>query len=160
MSKPFLAFMIALYATGITGLTLVSRAMANSMPAESSVVAPVSLPTYLETLRQASSFDSSAVGIAGTKSETYRAFEQAIAQGNQIRPEIEYLLQQGTPAGQLYAALLLLRLDPPFGEQALAQLRSDQVMVTRYSGCERITLSMAQVVADISHEQGLNLSIE
>lgn len=109
--------MITLYATSITGLAFVSRAMANSMPAESSVVAL--RPTYLETLRQAGSFDSSAVGIAGTKSATYQAFEQA-----------------------------------------LAQLRSDQVMVIHYSGCERITLSMAQVVAEISHEQGLELSIE
>jgi hypothetical protein len=158
MSKPFLAFMITLYATSITGLALVSCAMADSMSAESSVVTP--LPTYLETLRQAGSFDSSAVGIAGTKSATYQAFEQAIAQGNQIHPEIEYLLQQGTPAGQLYAALLLLRLDPPSGEQALAQLRSDQVVVIRYSGCERITLSMAQAVEEISREQGLALSIE
>lgn len=160
MPKPFLALMITLYATGITGLALVSRAMADSMPAESSVVAPVSLPTYLETLRQAGSFDSSAVGIAGSKSETYQAFEQAIAQGDQIRPEIEHLLQQGTPAGQLHAALLLLRLDSQSGEQALAQLRSDQVMVIRYNGCERITLPMAQAIEEISLEQGLASSIE
>ncbi len=160
MSKPLLALMITLSATGMTGLALVSRAMAGTMPAESSVVTPVLLPTYLETLLHANSFDGPAVGVAAAKSGTYQAFEEAIAQGDQIRPEIEHLLQQGTPAGQLYAALLLLRLDRPVGVQALAQLQSDQVMVTRFSGCERITLSMREAVVELSHDEDVNFLIE
>jgi hypothetical protein len=158
MPKPLLALMLTLYATGITGLALASRAMANAIPAESSIVTAVS--PYMETLLQANSFDGPAVGFAGTRSETYQAFEEAIAQGNQIRPEIESLLQQGTPAGQLYAALLLLRLDRQAGVQALVQLQSDQVMVTRYSGCERITLSMRQAVVELGYDEGMDFSIE
>jgi hypothetical protein len=159
MSKPLLALTITFCAMSISGLVLVPRAMTNSIPAESRVATTVSLPTYLETLLRAHTFDSSAVGVAAHKSKTYQAFEQAIAAGDRIRPEIEYLLNQGSPAGQLYAALLLLRLDRQSGKQALKQLRSDQVMVIRYSGCDRLTMSMSQAVTEISDEHGLELSI-
>lgn len=160
MSKPLLALTIALCATSLTGPILATRVMADSMPAESTVTTPQSLPAYLQTLLGAATFDGPAVGVAAAKTVTYEAFEQAISAGDRIRPEIDYLLQQGTPAGQLYAALWLLRFDRASGEQALEQLRSDRVMVTRFSGCSLDTMSMSQAVAELSSEQGLERSIE
>jgi hypothetical protein len=135
--------------TGIVGLTIATDVVANPMPAKPGLETMKPLPPYLETLVQADTLDDPAVGFAGSKSKTYQAFEQAIAAGKQIRPELERLLRQGTPAGQLYAALLLLRLDRQAGEQALKQLRSDTVLVTRYSGCLRFTMTVNQAVTEI-----------
>jgi hypothetical protein len=160
MQKTLLALTIALCATGMNAPIFATRAMADSMPPESSVTTPASLPAYLETLLEATTFDDSAVGVAAVKTATYQAFEQAIEAGDRIRPEIEYVLQQGTPAGRLYAALLLLHFDRESGKQALEQLRSEEVMVTRFSGCSPSTMSMSQAVAEISSEQGVELSIE
>lgn len=106
-------------------------------------------PPYLEALTQADTLDDPAVGIAGQKSETYQAFEQAMAAGNTIRPELEKMLQQATPAGRLYAALLLMKLDRKAGKQALKQLQADQATVIRFSGCLRLPMTVSQAAAQV-----------
>lgn len=93
------------------------------------------MPEYLLILMRASSLDRSAVGRAGIRTETYKAFERASAAGNSIRPQLETMVQSSTPAGRLYAAILLQRIDRTTGEKALKQLQSDQTQVAYLSGC-------------------------
>jgi hypothetical protein len=153
MSKLLFALMMALCVTGLTGT---ARVLADEVIDGSAVaVMPEEWPAYLEILRQAGSVDDSAIGYAAVKSETYQAFEMAIAQGSDIRPAIEYLLQAGTPAGRVYAAVLLRRLDAAAGEVAIAQLRTEEVAVMRLSGCDRFTVSMAEAIDDMLRQQGL-----
>jgi hypothetical protein len=155
MPKHLFAVMMILCTVGIATHALAhdgptdSRIEFDGGGAASEVVSAEVLPPYLATLLQAGSVDDAAIGFAAVKSVTYQAFEEAIAQGSQIRPEIEYVLQAGTPAGRVYAAVLLRRLDEQAGEAAITQLRTEEVMVMRFSGCDRSPVSMAEAIDDM-----------
>ncbi|CAN1211656.1 hypothetical protein TUMEXPCC7403_15740 [Tumidithrix helvetica PCC 7403] len=107
------------------------------------------LPEYLVILSQAGTLDSSAVGIAAIRSNTYKAFERALAAGNTIRPQIETLLQQSTPAGRIYAAILLEQLDRSAGDRALRQLQSDHTQVTYLNGCIGTNYKVSELATKI-----------
>jgi hypothetical protein len=113
--------------------------------AEPSTIAPVPnpvehpkpnppLPAYLETLRTAGRIESKFIGLVPKPSKVYQAFEQAIAAGDKIRPEIEQILQSGTPAGKMYAVMLLARFDLEATKQALEVMQNDHSVVVEQGG--------------------------
>jgi hypothetical protein len=93
------------------------------------------LPEHLLLLTQAKVLNSSAIGAAAVRTELYKAFERAAVDGDSIRPQLETMVQSATPAGRIYAAILLRKIDRLAGETALKQLQSDQASVTYWSGC-------------------------
>ncbi len=84
------------------------------------------LPDFIAELAQASVMTDRAIGAAAAKPSLYRAFEEALQAGADIRPEIDWLLSDGTPAGRIYGAVLLLHIDPKAGRQSLEQMQSEQ----------------------------------
>lgn len=84
------------------------------------------LPNHLEVLRTAKTFDDSAVGYGAKKTEIFKAFEEAYKERNEIREEIEWLLDNSEAAGKLYAAILLGKLDEEAGDEALKKLVNNQ----------------------------------
>src|ERR1044071_9523063 len=84
------------------------------------------LPDYLKVLSEAKTLDDMAIGYAAQKSEIYQAFEQALAAGSAIKSEVEWLLEKGSAAGRIYAALLLTELDRAAGQQALTELQTSK----------------------------------
>jgi hypothetical protein len=87
------------------------------------------LPAHLATLREAARLEGRALGIAGVPSKIYQGFEQALQPGKTSRSEIDQLLHESTPAGRIYATMLLVKFDPKAGRQLLEQMRSDQTVL-------------------------------
>jgi hypothetical protein len=84
------------------------------------------LPDYLETLRTANGVASLGFGTAPSPNAIYKSFQQAIGEGKKIKPEIEQILQTGTPIGKLYATGLLMQFDPLAARQILMSMQSDE----------------------------------
>ncbi len=106
-------------------------------------------PPHLATLREASRLEGRALGIAGVPSKIYQAFEQALPAGKTSRSDVDRLLQESTPAGRIYATMLLVKLDPKVGRKLLEQMRSDQTPLTEASGCEISRTTVGAAVDDI-----------
>ena len=92
------------------------------------------LPDYLEQMRKAEHLDDSAVGYAAKRSETFEAFEKALAAGDSIRGDLEWLLKNASPAGRIYAAILISHFDKEAGRKALESLKTDNATVNYRSG--------------------------
>jgi hypothetical protein len=88
------------------------------------------------------------VGFAATTLPVTRAFEQLAdiaARGEtDIRPHLDRLLAEGSPAGRAYAATLLARIDPDAGRSAWRALAADRAEVTTFDGCIMRTLTLAE----------------
>jgi hypothetical protein len=108
-----------------------------------------SLAAHLETLREATRLEGRALGVAGVPSQVYQGFEQAQQPGKTSRSDVDRLLQESTPAGRIYATMLLVKLDPKAGRKLLEQMRSDQTALTEASGCEISQTSVGAAVEDI-----------
>lgn len=89
----------------------------------------------LQILETAKSLDSRAVGYSGEKTKVFLAYENAARQGSKIRTKLDWLLEHASPAGRLYSALLIRRLDAKAGRAALCKLTKDNSIVTEKSGC-------------------------
>jgi hypothetical protein len=118
-------------------------------PADARPVLKPPLPEYLETIAKANGITSRAVGVAAVKPPLYEAFEQALEAGSALRPEIDWLISEGTPAGRIHGAVLLLHVDPKAGRQALEQMRSDQTMLWESNGCSIQEKSVSTIVNEI-----------
>lgn len=100
-------------------------------------------------VRQLAGADSVAfggVGFAGTllpATEAYQTVEEALPdQAEEIQPRLTWLLAHGSPAGRVYAATLLGRLDPSAARAAWQAMRDDDTELSTFSGCflDRTTL--------------------
>ncbi|MBO4207053.1 hypothetical protein GSF22_13715 [Micromonospora echinofusca] len=95
------------------------------------------------------------VGIASTVlpvTEAYRTVERLLSdQGDRLRPRLTALLTEGSPAGRVYAATLLDRLDPEEGRSAWAALRADPAEFTLFSGCVMHRATVGEYAVDHPH---------
>lgn len=90
----------------------------------------------LAQLKRATQFRGRYTGYGLSQTKDFLAYEKALALGGKIRKEVEDLLVTGSPAGRLYAAILLERLDPKAGRKALENMLSDNSIVTfGFYGC-------------------------
>lgn len=87
------------------------------------------LPDYLQTLNLAKRFCGRNTGIDFAKHDEYKAYEIARTKGAAIKDELQYLLRVATPAGKLYAAILLRKIDREAGDKALVELQSNDERV-------------------------------
>lgn len=106
------------------------------MSTESEEKATNALEESFEKLRAAKMFEGFPVGGMGQKRKVYEAFARLYRAGaNARRERIEDLLAHATPAGRLYAALLLSHLDEAAGRRALEGLRDDNAEVVAVYDC-------------------------
>ncbi|MFV2102531.1 hypothetical protein [Micromonospora sp. LOL_024] len=79
------------------------------------------------------------VGIAGSVLAETEAYQRIVAaltdQPDEVRDLLDRLLTTGTPAGRVYAASLLERLDPVRGRAAWTVLRGDTTQLSTATGC-------------------------
>ncbi|MEW6731204.1 MAG: hypothetical protein AB1489_07695 [Acidobacteriota bacterium] len=106
------------------------------------------LPDYLEILGKAEYLDDSAVGYAAKRSETYQAFEKALAAGESIYLDLDWLRQHASPAGRIYAAILINQLNKEDGRKAYQELQKDTAMVDYRSG----SLVESRIVGEIAED--------
>jgi hypothetical protein len=84
---------------------------------------------------------------AGAGAVTY-AFE--VVKGNlspRLRPRLERLLDRATPAGRVYAATLLDRIDPQAGRDAWGRLADDHNPVDTCRGSDKARTTVAEYAA-------------
>ncbi|MEG3632972.1 hypothetical protein [Micromonospora palythoicola] len=79
------------------------------------------------------------VGIAGTllpETEAYQRVAAAVTdRPEEVRDLLDRLLTGSAPAGRVYAATLLERLDPAAGRAAWTALRGDAAELSTMTGC-------------------------
>jgi len=88
------------------------------------------------------------VGFAATVLPETTAFEVLAAAGPAIRPELEKLLASATPAGKVYAATALQRIDPDAGAAAWRRLADDHSDVSIGYGCLVGKRSLSQYASE------------
>ncbi|HEY9785806.1 MAG TPA: hypothetical protein V6D17_10420, partial [Candidatus Obscuribacterales bacterium] len=108
-----------------------------------------SLPPYLEVLSKARMIEDTKTIIPTAKSDLRTAFNQAAAAGVGIRTDLKWLTENASPAGKIYAAVLIRRLDWNDGNQALVKLRNDKDMVQYKKGSEIVHYTVGEIVEDI-----------
>jgi len=90
------------------------------------------------------------VGLAGRvlpATEAYLAL--ANADGDpKLRSKLDKLLKTATPAGKVYGALLLDRLDPAAGRAAWQRLAGDRSELTTFSGCMMGKTTLAEYATE------------
>jgi hypothetical protein len=97
--------------------------------------------TVDEALRELAGADVVAFGPVGfaaavlPATRAYQTVADAIEDGAGVRPRLERLLAEATPAGRAYAATLLGRLDPGAGRAAWRTLATDPAEITTFMGC-------------------------
>ena len=107
------------------------------------------LPDYLEVLRKAEHLDDSAIGYAAKRSETFQAFDQALSAGDSIRADLDWLVKHASPAGRIYAAILINHIDKEAGRKVLESLKSDKDIVNYRSGSLVEDRSVGELAADL-----------
>lgn len=85
----------------------------------------------------------------GKISDLYNAFMVVSNAGESVRSELEIMLQSGTPSGRIYAAILLRKIDPLAGENALKQLQGDRDIVGYAHGCIHEKREVSELVTEI-----------
>lgn len=99
------------------------------------------------------------VGRFSDKSSTYRAYEACFAMGPCINDELVLLTQHASPAGRLYAVLLLRQFNSPAGVEALKEMQtSGQQVRVRWGGCVSRYITMGKAATKLL-DQDLAASI-
>ncbi|GAB3853652.1 hypothetical protein GCM10029963_45270 [Micromonospora andamanensis] len=92
------------------------------------------------------------VGIAGTllpETEAYQRVAAAVADhSEEVRDLLDRLLTSGAPAGRVYAATLLERLDPAVGRAAWTTLRGDEAELNTMTGCVMGSTTVGEYAAE------------
>lgn len=93
-------------------------------------------------LRELAGAEIVAFGGVGLMSRVLPATEAFLAladlvdrDGAELRPRLDWLLEHGSPAGKVYGASLLARIDPAAARRAWQRLAGDRSELTTFSGC-------------------------
>ena len=90
------------------------------------------------------------VGIAGRilpATAAYQDVADRLGDDDKVRPQLAWLLANGSPAGKAYAATLLQELDPVAGREAWRSLVKDRSEFTTFSGCIMGRTTLAEYAA-------------
>jgi hypothetical protein len=106
------------------------------------------LAAHLRELERADVVAFGGVGFAGELLPVTRAYEAVAGElTDGLRPDLDHLLERGTPAGKVYAAVLLGRLDPAAGRAAWRRLAGDQSPVATFTGCIQGSSTLGEYAA-------------
>ncbi len=92
------------------------------------------------------------VGLVGQvlpPTEAYHAIEAALPErAEAFRPQLRWLLANGSAAGKAYAASLLGRLDPVAARAAWESMVDDRSELTTFSGCLMAQTTLGEYAAE------------
>jgi hypothetical protein len=100
------------------------------------------------TLRKTEFFALGGIGVAGSMSEGERALREVLNEPG-VTVRLEKLLSDASPAGQLYALLVLRVRDRAAYERALGKLRTTNAKVQTARGCMLSEESFGDLVKEI-----------
>lgn len=90
------------------------------------------------------------VGVAGTMASGKKDLRSVLKATDAV-PQLQSLLKQASPAGQLYALLGLRLRDRPAYERAVPPFRKRADAVTTMHGCNIVKEQMNSIVRQIEH---------
>ncbi len=100
---------------------------------------------HLRKLEKADVVAFGGVGFAGEilpVTEAYDAVAEHLSPA--LRPRLERLIERATPAGKVYGAVLLGRIDPAAARAAWSRLAKDRSPVDTFSGCIKGRTTLAE----------------
>jgi hypothetical protein len=109
-----------------------------------------SVTTAVRELAKADVLAFGGVGLVGRilpATEAYLAVAARLGDGDKVRPQLAWLLANGSAAGKAYAATLLNELDPAAGREAWRSLVKDKTQFTTFSGCIMGRTTLAEYAA-------------
>lgn len=122
---------------------------------------PPKLSAELKTLQQARSLDDGVVGEAPEQSKSWQAYRKALKTAAQNKPQLLSLIDDATPAGRIYAAMLLCHADKTAGKEALQRLSQYKSTVDFKSGCRMISVGGWLVASELYlKDKYLTISLE
>src|SRR5262245_44549339 len=110
------------------------------------------LRAAFELLLKADAVKDRAVGYAGITPEEYKAFEALWNAGKAAEAYALKLVSDGTPAGRVYGAILLLKLDEAAARQAFPKLKEEKDTIEIWRGCIIMQETIGALVRQL--EQG------
>jgi hypothetical protein len=106
------------------------------------------LERHLQELERAEVVAFGGVGFAGEVLSVTKAFDTVAEQlSPALRPRLGRLLDRASPAGRVYAAVLLGRVDREAGREAWERLAGDRAPVETFSGCVKNRTTLAEYAA-------------
>ncbi|GAA1801161.1 hypothetical protein HC028_08410 [Planosporangium flavigriseum] len=106
------------------------------------------LERALQELERADVVAFGGVGFAGEVLSVTRAFDAIVEQlSPELHPRLDRLFDRASPAGRVYAAVLLGRIDPDAGRHAWQRLEGDRAPVETFSGCVKNRTTLAEYAA-------------
>jgi hypothetical protein len=109
------------------------------------------LTSAVQVLAKADKVAFGPVGFAARTlpvTEAFWAVERAVlGDPTAVRPHLDRLLSQATPAGRVYAATLLDKVDAPAARSAWQRLAGDSDAVETFSGCILDRTTVAEYAA-------------
>lgn len=110
------------------------------------------LPAYLKKLLHATTFDDQVRGEGGL-SANYAAYCEAREKIVAIEvADLEWLRARASPAGRLYAAVLMKESGKISDEEAFGKLLKDTARVQYLSGCKGMETTVKEVAAQFMKE--------
>jgi hypothetical protein len=109
-----------------------------------------SLTAAVRELAKADVLAFGGVGLVGRilpATEAYLEVADALGDDHKVRPQLAWLLANGSTAGKAYAATLLQELDPAAGREAWRSLLKDKSELTTFSGCIMGRTTLAEYAA-------------
>lgn len=107
---------------------------AAAAPSLSLIPTPKTFPTYLKLLTNSERVALGPVGYAASCNKECEAYLKAFKANSSIRKELNWMVKNATPAGKLYAAILIRKFDNKAGEEALKTLQIEEEAVSYSPG--------------------------
>ena len=104
------------------------------------------MPEALRKIKVATSFDDSVVGEAASRSDNYKAYAEAVDQIQGLTvDDLNNVLESGTPAGKIYAAVLLHQSSKVGHNLSFDKLLNDKSAVAYKSGCKVMNTTVGEI---------------
>ncbi len=85
----------------------------------------------------------------GGSSDLADAFVAAAKLGPKLKDDLQFIIENGSPAGKLYAACLIRTFDAPAGTRLLSGFKADKTMVNNKSYTSQEHYTVGEVVTDL-----------
>lgn len=103
-------------------------------------------PDCITKLSRATSFDDGIAGDDGKQRVNHAAYSEASAMiGGLESEDLQWLLANGSPAGRIYAAVLMKQSSRFGNDDSFGKLVSDKSPVTCFSGCKGAQTTVGDV---------------
>lgn len=84
------------------------------------------------------------------RTKGWAAYTKALALASSHKAELSAIFKNGTPAGRIYAAMLIYHADKAAGKEALGTLLTCKGSVSYQDGCMLTPVAICQVAADLN----------